>query len=366
MIIARARGGPGLVALVSLVLVALACALGSGPARAHEFRPALVQISEEPSPEGTRYAVRVVTPRVSTAGPMTPEDLRVVWPAHCERATRLLDCGARGLVGTLAVEGLDDHPIDVLVELRYLDGTRTAAVLSPDAPSMSLAGAAGAEALGVGREYFVLGVEHILAGIDHLLFVLGLVLLVGAREGQAVEASGGDPRRARQLGARLLGTITAFTLAHSVTLACATLELVELPGPPVEAGIALSILLLARELARVELGLDGARESLSFRYPWIVAFVFGLLHGFGFAGALAEVGLPPADVPLALLTFNLGVEAGQLAVVALVVVAIAAWRQLTARASLGAETRARVGAAPIWLMGALAFAWTVERVLGML
>jgi len=186
------------------------------------------------------------------------------------------------------------------------------------------------------RTYTILGVEHILAGFDHLLFVLALVLLVQ--------------------GTRLLITITAFTAAHSLTLAGATLGWVHVPGPPVEASIALSILFVASEIVHTRQG----RFSVTQRYPWVVAFTFGLLHGFGFAGALAEVGLPESSIPIALLFFNVGVEIGQLVFVGIVWSVIAlGWR---------AAQRLR-WSQPAWLwriapyaIGGLAGFWLVERI----
>ncbi len=159
------------------------------------------------------------------------------------------------------------------------------------------------------RTYFVLGVEHILLGIDHLLFVLGLLLLVGSPK-------------------RLIVTVTAFTVAHSITLAAATLGFVHVPQAPVEAVIALSVMFVAAEILRAAQG----RASLTARAPWLVAFVFGLLHGLGFAGALREVGLPQTDIPLALLFFNVGVEVGQLAFIAAVVAVLAVVTRLTLEA----------------------------------
>ena len=187
------------------------------------------------------------------------------------------------------------------------------------------------------RTYTILGIEHILSGFDHLLFVLALVLLVqGTR--------------------RLLVTITAFTAAHSLTLAGATLGWVHVPGPPVEASIALSIVFVASEIVHTRQG----RYSVTQHYPWVVAFTFGLLHGFGFAGALAEVGLPQSSIPIALLFFNVGVEIGQLMFVGAVLAVIAVgWR---------AGQRLRLSQ-PAWLwriapyaIGALASFWLVERV----
>ena len=183
--------------------------------------------------------------------------------------------------------------------------------------------------------YFVLGVEHILAGIDHLLFVLALLLLVrGAR--------------------RLVATITAFTVAHSLTLVAATLGWVRVPGPPVEAIIALSIVFVAAEVIT---GLRG-RRGLTTRSPWIAAFSFGLLHGLGFAGALAEVGLPQVAIPVALLTFNVGVEVGQLLFVAGVLLL-----RRVASPALPLIGR-RVSAATAYGIGSVAAFWTIERVAG--
>jgi hydrogenase/urease accessory protein HupE len=191
--------------------------------------------------------------------------------------------------------------------------------------------------LEVVRTYTILGIEHILSGIDHLLFVLGLVLLVeGTR--------------------RLLLTITAFTAAHSLTLAGATLGWVHVPGPPVEASIALSIVFVASEIVHLRQG----RYIVTQHYPWVVAFTFGLLHGFGFAGALAEVGLPQSSIPIALLFFNVGVEIGQLLFVGAVLAVIAAGRH---------AGRRRGWSQPAWTwriapyaIGALASFWLVERI----
>ena len=185
------------------------------------------------------------------------------------------------------------------------------------------------------RTYFRLGVDHILSGFDHLLFVFALVLLIGDRW-------------------MLAKTITAFTVAHSVTLAGASLGYVSLPQKPVEAAIALSIAFVARELIKMKPG----ERRMSEAYPWVVAFAFGLLHGFGFAGALKETGLPQNDVPLALLTFNLEVEAGQLLFVGVVLIAFA-----MARALMTVPVRpARLAAA--YVIGTVSMIWLVARVSG--
>jgi hydrogenase/urease accessory protein HupE len=183
--------------------------------------------------------------------------------------------------------------------------------------------------------HLTLGIEHILTGIDHLLFVLCLLILV-------------DGWR------RLVTTVSAFTVAHSLTLGAATLGLATVPQAPVEAVIALSIVFVAGEIVH---GVRG-RPGITARAPWAIAFVFGLLHGFGFAGALLEAGLPDNAVPLALLFFNLGVEVGQLAFVVLVLVALQAWRRLPLRAP------AWTSAAVAYLVGSVAMYWTIERTIG--
>ena len=180
----------------------------------------------------------------------------------------------------------------------------------------------------------MLGVEHILGGIDHLLFVLALLLIVRG-------------------GRRIVATVTAFTAAHSITLVAATLGWVHVPGPPVEAIIALSIVFVAAEIVH---GLRG-RPGLTARAPWVVAFSFGLLHGFGFAGALAEVGLPQKAIPIALLTFNVGVEIGQLIFVAAVLLVGAAWQ----RAAGAAAARGCLTLLP-YAIGAVAMFWVVDRI----
>lgn len=328
------------------MLVLCACLLAR-PSDAHEFRPGLLRLIERPGPDGSAsgvFDVRLVTPEVGPAGPIAEGEVVPVFPAHCELQLSVLDCGATGLVGEIGIDGLDRHAIDVLVEVRFVDGTRATGLLGPDESRLTVADGVVERQGSVFVQYVRLGVEHILIGIDHLLFVFGLVLLVRTTKS-------------------LLWTVTAFTLAHSITLAAATLELVVLPGPPVEAVIALSILLLARELA---FGLDdpARQDTWTWRFPWLVAFGFGLLHGFGFSGALREVGLPPDRVPEALFAFNVGVELGQLAVVGVLLLCIAGLHRLAARVEPSARLERMVRLGPVWAMGALAFCWTLERVLG--
>ena len=211
---------------------------------------------------------------------------------------------AGGLDGTpIRIDGLQSTLTDVLVRLERLDGTTQTLRVTPAAPSFVIEAQPGRWQ--VTKTYLLLGIEHILLGIDHLLFVLALVILVdGAR--------------------RLFWTITAFTAAHSITLAAATLGWVHVPSPPVEASIALSIVFLASEILHRRAG----RPGLTYRQPWIVAFLFGLLHGLGFAGALSEVGLPANAIPFALLFFNVGVEIGQLLFIAAVLAVIACERRV--------------------------------------
>jgi hydrogenase/urease accessory protein HupE len=189
--------------------------------------------------------------------------------------------------------GLQATITDVLVRVQMLDGAHSTTLVRPSEPWVDIVTSQGS--LAVAGAYVAHGIEHILLGVDHLLFVLGLVLLVNNRW-------------------MLIKTITAFTLAHSITLALATFGYVSIPVPPLNAAIALSILFLGPEIMRARRG----GSSLTIRQPWIVAFAFGLLHGFGFASGLAQMGLPQNDIPLALFSFNIGVELGQLGFVALV------------------------------------------------
>ena len=228
--------------------------------------------------------------------------------------------------------GLQTTITDVLVRTETSNGVTTTLV-RPTTPYVVIA--AEESWLSVTRVYVVHGIEHILGGYDHLLFVLALVLIVKNRR-------------------RLVATITAFTAAHSITLALATLGFVNVPGPPVEAMIAMSILLLATEIVRAQRG----AESLTARWPWMVAFAFGLLHGLGFAGALTAIGLPQGDVPLALLMFNVGVEIGQLMFVAVILMIFAMAGRIP---SFGAASE-RMRLAASYGIGGLAAFWMIERI----
>lgn len=251
-----------------------------------------------------------------------------IFGAEIKRWT--ISTGPGGLDGwEVTVHGLQATMTDVLVRIALSDGRVVSRLLRPDAPSFVFGNESAGPAAG---SYFVLGVEHILFGIDHLLFVLALVLIVR--------------------GVRLLvKTITAFTIAHSITLVLATLGVVKLPSAPVEAVIALSIVFVATEILRSRQGQLGLTE----RAPWLVAFTFGLLHGFGFAGALVEVGLPANDIPFALLLFNVGVEAGQLAFVAAVLVTVGIIRRSRIPLPRWAPLL------PPYAIGSVAMFWVIER-----
>ena len=239
----------------------------------------------------------------------------------------------------IAIEGLSSTSTDVLVRIESLGGATQTERLSPTKTRFVVQTTPGAWE--VAATYLRLGIEHILIGFDHLLFVLALVILVR------------DWRR-------VVLTVTAFTVAHSITLAAATLGLINVPGPPVETAIALSIVLVAVEIVNARRG----TPSLAARWPWLVAFCFGLLHGFGFAGALAEVGLPQHAIPISLLFFNLGVEIGQLAFVAAVLTAGGLFRRTIAlrlEPALVQPTVNRLDMSAAYAIGAVAAYWLIER-----
>lgn len=266
-------------------LALLVLALLGHAAGAHEMSMAEMQVREMSRGE---FLWQWTASEKRAAG----DDLTPVWPFGCQAESNVLHCGEAGLHGTLSIDGVGKNYSAALVKVFWLDGQSRVYTITTGQPSVQLYGSAD-DQRGMGEiawAYTVLGVEHILSGIDHLLFVIGLLFLVGFNR-------------------RLLWTITAFTAAHSLTLASSALGWLVLRPPPVEATIALSIVLVASE------ALSG-RETLSRRWPALVAFLFGLVHGLGFAGALKEIGLPDNHLLVALLTFNVGVEIGQLLTVA--------------------------------------------------
>jgi hydrogenase/urease accessory protein HupE len=281
--------------LAVLLLIILALVW---PAAAHELRPAYLELTEgEPGyfavlwkvPAAGDHRLGLYLRLPASCHNTTEPASAIENNAYFERWKVACDGGLKGK--TITIDGLRSTLTDVLARISWADGSVEVERLTPEQPSLTLNGAQ--TVWEVARTYFMLGVEHILGGIDHLLFVLALMLLI--RDSWM-----------------LVKTITAFTLAHSITLTGAALGYLSLLQAPVEAVIALSIAFVARELILMKPG----ERRLSEAYPWVVAFSFGLLHGFGFAGALKEIGLPQGDVPLALFTFNLGVEAGQLVFVA--------------------------------------------------
>ncbi len=253
--------------------------------------------------------------------------------AYVARWTTSCSGGLEG--GVIHIDGLDQTSTDVLVRFDFADGVSEARRLTAGDPSFTVP--AEPSRLEVVRTYFLLGVEHILFGIDHLAFVLALLLLVTGVH-------------------RVIATVTAFTLAHSFTLAGAALGFVHMPGPPVEAVIALSILFVASEIIQNRRG----KPALTAQYPWVVAFTFGLLHGFGFAGALIEIGLPQQSIPLALLFFNVGVEAGQVLFIVSVFAAFALARQIVRRINVPRPTWAWV--VPPYAIGSVAAFWLIQRI----
>ncbi|MEE8469583.1 MAG: HupE/UreJ family protein [Planctomycetota bacterium] len=323
--------------LAALALIALTGL--SAPALAHEMRPGYLQLQQ------TGEETYDVLWKVPAAGTDMRLGIYVRFPAGTEETSehRALFVGGAfverwsvrhpgGLMGqTIHIDGLRSTMTDVLVRVERLDGTTLVGRIEPSQPSLFLTATPSLWALA--GTYFALGVEHILGGIDHLLFVLALLMLVKGRR-------------------RLITTITAFTVAHSITLAAATLGWVDVPGAPVEAVIALSIVFVAAEIVH---GLRG-REGLTARSPWIVALVFGLLHGLGFAGALHEVGLPEHAIPVALFLFNVGVEAGQLLFVAGALTLLALVRRVVSVPPRWAEW------VPAYGIGSVAMYWTIQRV----
>ena len=321
--------------LLGLLLLFVGQALG------HDSRPAYLEIRQTAA---DRYELLWRVPVM--AGMPLPVQLKlppgvrnITGPAVQELSDSLLERrvieAPNGLGGQrIEFPGLQATIADVLVRVQGPDGGSTTTLVRGSQPWIDIAAPAGG-AMAVFGGFVGHGIDHILFGYDHLLFVLALMLIVRGKRA-------------------LILTVTAFTLAHSITLALATLGVVKVAGPPVEAAIAFSIVLVAAEIIRLRRGED----SLTARRPWLVAFCFGLLHGFGFASALSDIGLPSGDVPLALLAFNIGVELGQLAFIAAVLIVVALARKLRVPEAL------RTGAPRVapYFIGSLAAFWFVERV----
>jgi hypothetical protein len=322
--------------LLVLFVAMLVTVLG---AQAHEARPAYLEIKE--SGLG-RYDVLWRTPVLSgmrlPVVQTMPDDVRNVRPPHVEALAdslverRWIDTGPNGLSGKrIDFLGLQFTITDVVVRIETLDGRSWSAIARPSQPWIEFATSRTWEQ--VAGDYVMEGIRHILFGADHLLFVLGLLLLVKDRW-------------------MLVKTVSAFTVAHSITLAIATLGYAVPPASPLNAAIALSILFLGPEIVRSWKG----GTSFTIRRPWVVAFAFGLLHGFGFASALVDAGLPRSELPLALVSFNVGVELGQLSFVALILALEWSFRVLEFRWPRW------VRVLPGYTVGTLGSFWTVQRI----
>jgi hypothetical protein len=309
-------------------LFLFAVALLSGSSAAHEMTMAEMEVRQVSRGD-------FIWQWTASGSKPASQELTPVWPEGCRSTDDyVLRCREAGLRGTMAVDGVGKRYSAAMVRITWLDGKRRVYTITAAQPRVRLYGSADDErGMGeIAQAYAVLGVEHILSGYDHLMFVLALLFLVGFNQ-------------------RLVWTITAFTVAHSVTLALAALGLLTLRSAPVEATIALSIMLVAGEAMH-------AKPTLARRWPALVAFLFGLVHGLGFAGALREIGLPQNHLPVALLTFNAGVELGQLLVVG---VAYAAYGAL-ARLPRFAVVRAPA----LYAIGGVAAYWSIGRIIGVL
>jgi hydrogenase/urease accessory protein HupE len=323
-----------------IILILLSLIIFPIAADAHRLQPAYLEINEQ---SAGKFSILWKRPFIGGR----PMNIYPQLPASCSNITEpvlqilasgtverwLVDCGSSGMINeTIVIDGLPATQTDTLLRVQLIDGSMHTTVLRPDSPSFLIPEKASKSK--VAGSYLLLGIEHILGGFDHLLFVLGLLLIV----------------RSTML---LIKTITSFTLAHSVTLAMATLGFVYVPQAPVEAVIALSIIFLATELVKQHRGKTG----LTTKAPWLVALCFGLLHGFGFAGALTEVGLPQSDIPLALLFFNVGVEVGQIMFVAGVLCVTWMIKKRKLRWPVWVEQ------APAYAIGSLAAFWFIQRTL---
>jgi hydrogenase/urease accessory protein HupE len=321
--------------IFAVVLVTLAVVQ---TAYAHEVRPGYLELRQM---DVEAYAVLWKVPAVGemrlSLHPLFPENCRPVgkvtsYRGHDSYAERLSIACPGGLNGrTIAIDGLAATMTDVLVRIEFADGTSWTQRLKPSVPAAVIPKTASRlETAGV---YLKLGVEHILTGVDHLLFVLGLIIITRG-------------------GWKLVKTVTAFTISHSITLTAATLGFVHVPQRPVEAVIALSIVFVAAEILHGWWG----NEGIAARMPWVVALTFGLLHGLGFAGGLSDAGLPQRNIPLALLFFSFGVEAGHFLFVGTVLLLVAMARRAMPRVPQWAEL------VPPYAIGAVAMFWVIQRI----
>lgn len=315
----------------------------SGNAAADDFKPAYLQLTQV---DDSTYEVMWKLPALDEN---TTLKIRPRFPQGTQELTKSRSLYSGGMVvrywrirvpdglngKSVVIEGLAETRTDAIVRVERLDGSEQVGRILPGNQAFAVTPSPGS--FEVMRTYTVIGIEHILLGFDHLLFVLALVMIVKTTR-------------------KLLITVTAFTIAHSITLSLATLGVLHVPGPPVEAIIALSIVFVANEIMHRRQG----REGLASRKPWVVAFAFGLLHGLGFAGALAEVGLPENSIPLALLFFNIGVEIGQV----LFIVAVLAFYHVAKKLVGSRFDLIRLEPIPVYLIGGIASYWVFERITG--
>jgi hypothetical protein len=319
-----------LLALAFVVLIASSVA-------AHPLAPGLLEVrAHADGSADVVWTTPVLQPSGESPLPMLPTDCRpLAAPVLTTEDARLVQrwrvrCPGGWVGAALGMRGIEAAATATLVRVTLADGHVATSLLTADRPLFTIPPRPTATT--VMGEYLALGMEHLLTGVDHLLFVLGLVFVVERRR-------------------TLVTTVTAFTLGHSATLALAVLGLVAVPTAPIEAAIAASIAVLAAEIVAAARGQAGVLS----RRPWTMAFAFGLLHGFGFAGALAETGVPAGEIPLALVSFNAGIELGQLAVVAVA---------CAAQALLGAmrwQLPRGLRLAPAYGMGSIAVVWCLER-----
>ncbi len=324
--------------LLALLLLGL-----SGITGADVFKPAYLQLTQV---DQNSYDVMWKLPALDES---TALKLKPRFPEGTRNLSRQQSAFAEGMAvkrwrisvpgglngKSVGIDGLAETRTDAIVRVERLDGSEQVGRIMPGGAAFAVTSSPGP--LEVAQTYTVIGIEHILLGFDHLLFVLALVMIVKSTR-------------------KLLITVTAFTVAHSITLSLATLGVIHVPGPPVEAIIALSIVFVASEIIHQRRG----REGLASRKPWVVAFAFGLLHGLGFAGALAEVGLPENSIPLALLFFNIGVEIGQvLFIMAVLAIYHVAKKLVGSRIDLN-----RLQPVPVYLIGGIASYWVFERIAG--
>jgi hydrogenase/urease accessory protein HupE len=304
---------------------------------AHEIRPAYLQIQQESESTFQVFwkvpsrgqAIPKLEVQISESEKLPPIGLPTIQDGFMVFTYPItLETGLEGK--QLNIEGLSKTLIDVLVRVEYLSGENITILLQPDNCSTLIPGQTSVT--DVVKTYSFLGVEHILFGFDHLLFVLALIILAQGKW-------------------KIIKTVTAFTIAHSITLSLASLGLVYIPGAPVEAVIALSIVFLALEILQVQKG----KATLTSQKPWLVAFSFGLLHGFGFAGALTDIGIPQQAIPWALAFFNVGVELGQLAFVVVVLAGMTLMQKMKISTPKGNQILA-------YGIGSIASFWMIERV----